>query len=1276
MRKLWAIAATLGLILTTSATSINTPAQAATPTPPTVAVRPVSGATFAVSGTLATRVSRPVELQQKVGSGWKRVALSRTTTKGAYSFKMSTPAALAQLRVVARTTTIKKRTYPLLVSHTSNVRTVSVSPAVPIKRERFVVTDSLHKAGVRRVVLQRKSGSRWVKVTSAKTDRGGRFTMASRVTRATTFRVVAPRAKINGKGRAAVQLKAFRISTATQRASMVQVSPAATGQALVFRARFSPARVGRAVALQKFVAPQWRTVATAVQSSTGTATLATTPDVVGRFSYRAIAVAARGAAAAASLPTTVTVVPGTKALSIEGDTSASAAVDDDFYAALIVAGGRAPYAWEATELPDGIVLTADGKLVGRPTTEGIYRVHVKATDADNRTAEADITITVAPALAISEASLPRAVSGTDYLTSLTATGGTGPYTWSATGLPEGITLDPDGTLSGTTTALGNHHVSLRVTDSESRSVSKTLIFAVVDPLVITPPSLSGARTGAAFSAIFTATGGTAPYTWRVDEAPPGLTMSEAGVLSGTPSDVGTFDKMVVTVTDHSGATTSKTVAMEVSSVTIDSLASGDASTCAVDSTGTVKCWGSNKEGQLGTGDRVTRLTPTAVTGLSSDMKAVGNGVNFGCALSNAGAVSCWGYNVQGQLGNGVNYSSYTPVGVNGLSSGVTSIAVGGSHVCALTSEGAVKCWGDGQRGQLGNGTSNNALAPVGVTGLDSGVVAIAAGKTHSCAVTSTGEVQCWGDNQTLQLGRDAGTFARTPGTATGLPSDIVSIAAGAGHSCALTSTGAAWCWGGNASGQLGNGKTTNSVSAVPVTGLGSAVSAISLGANHSCAVLAQGQTQCWGANAIGQLGDGTTTNRTTPVQVSGLDSGITLISAGKDHTCAVVNSHALTCWGQDSGAQLGDRGGYLQPIAYPVAGLSQASVLVSQYYGACALTSAGGVACWGKNDAGQLGDGTTTDGYGAVSVSGLSSGVTQIAAGDGHACALTSTGAVLCWGQNNRGQIGDGSTTNRLTPVQVSGLTSGVKAISARGQSSCALLDTGELKCWGYNSKGQLGDNTTTNRSTPVTATVVDTDIAEVSAGWDHVCVLNSAGGVRCWGSNNAGQLGDGTTTDSRTPRQVTGLTSDVKSISGGLARTCALTTAGNALCWGSNSNGRLGDGTQTNATTPVSVLSFDRNVASVTPGGAATCATTTAGAAYCWGYNADGELGDGTFTSRDTPGLVTGLDSGIVATAGGNNLSCALHSNGSVSCWGYNDHGQVGRVTNYSLTPVAAIWP
>ena len=342
----------------------------------------------------------------------------------------------------------------------------------------------------------------------------------------------------------------------------------------------------------------------------------------------------------------------------------------------------------------------------------------------------------------------------------------------------------------------------------------------------------------------------------------------------------------------------------------------------------------------------------------------------------------------------------------------------------------------------------------------------------------------------------------------------------------------------------------------------------------------------------------------------------------------------------------------------------------------CALTASGGVRCWGYNLFNQLGDGTGTDRPTPVNVVGLSSGGVAVAAGAGHTCALTSAGGVKCWGGNLNGQLGDGTTTVRPTPVDVVGLSSGVVAVVAGMGHTCALTSAGGVKCWGSDGVIQFGDGMTfAQRTTPVDMVGLSSGVVAVAAGWSHTCALTIAGGVKCWGDNLVGQLGDGTRTARPTPVDVVGLSSGVVAIAGGRHHTCALTSAGGVKCWGWNGSGQLGDGTTTARPTPTDVVGLSSGVVAVAAGEGHTCALTTAGGVKCWGGNGNGQLGDGTRTARPTPTDVVGLSSGVVAVAAGMGHTCALTSAIGVKCWGWNGSGQLGDGTwSQRLTPVDVV--
>jgi len=363
----------------------------------------------------------------------------------------------------------------------------------------------------------------------------------------------------------------------------------------------------------------------------------------------------------------------------------------------------------------------------------------------------------------------------------------------------------------------------------------------------------------------------------------------------------------------------------------------------------------------------------------------------------------------------------------------------------------------------------NETAPTNPNAAMSGLLTV--GDLNACYVLSTTNVKCWGYNDKGVVGDGTFDNATTPKDVVGL-TGVASLSAGQGI-CAVTTTGGLKCWG--VAGV--NGTMNDSSTATDFPGLSSGVASVSVGGTTACAVLTSGALNCWGSNFHGQLGNGTTTDSMTPVQVSGLTSGIASVSIGEFHTCA--------------------------------------------------LTTSGGVQCWGKNASGQMGNGQydqATIYQVPTQVTGLTSGVVAITAGMEFNCALLATGAVQCWGRGDNGQLGNGTTTSSNVPVQVTGLTSGVVAISAGDSYVCALMDSGALKCWGRNLSGQLGDGTTTDSSIPVDVIGLDAPAKAVAAGGGQTCVLIEVNDVRCVGANYYGGLGNGTEDNSSTYGKVIGL--------------------------------------------------------------------------------------------------------------------------------------------------------
>jgi alpha-tubulin suppressor-like RCC1 family protein len=332
---------------------------------------------------------------------------------------------------------------------------------------------------------------------------------------------------------------------------------------------------------------------------------------------------------------------------------------------------------------------------------------------------------------------------------------------------------------------------------------------------------------------------------------------------------------------------------------------GDSFCCAIRCEADVWCWGRNDYGQLGVGDRAARHTPTRVIGLPRGARELATGYNQTCTLLDDGAVWCWGLNSEGILGAPTTALSMTPVRIEGTSEVVTAVASGGDHACVLSEGGGLACWGGNSRGQLGNGLNRPRLTPQ-VVKLDGAPVAeVVCGQYHTCARRSDGTLACWGQNTygTLANGRFLNSSRPVEVT---LPAGVRSVDTSANHVYAALDDGSVWSWGYNEDGQLGNGSRTVAAVPVQIMPTPAEVVAVVAGHHHGCALSMNGSVRCWGRNAAGQLGDGTTTRRLRPGPTVELDEPATTVAIGQDATCVILRGGSMRCWGNNREGQLGD----------------------------------------------------------------------------------------------------------------------------------------------------------------------------------------------------------------------------------------------------------------------------------------------------------------------------------------------------------------------------------
>lgn len=638
------------------------------------------------------------------------------------------------------------------------------------------------------------------------------------------------------------------------------------------------------------------------------------------------------------------------------------------------------------------------------------------------------------------------------------------------------------------------------------------------------------------------------------------------------------------------------------------IASGHDFNCGLTAAGDAQCWGDNSSGQLGDGSSgTTRPEPVRVSGTGADplsFIAIAAGYNHACGLNVTGDAYCWGDDSYGQLGDGAAGSiSTTPVKVGG-GLAFTRIAAGNARSCAITATNALYCWGANAGGGLGTAIGT-ITTPTLVSSGPFLSVSMHPDSGTQCAISSAGAAYCWGIGAHGELGNGSTTANSNAIVLVSGGLNFRTLAVGGTHVCGLTSAGAAYCWGSGTNGIVGN-PAAAAAQTTPLAVVGGHVfSDLVAGTDHSCAH-ETGSLYCWGVNSDGNLGDGTTTNSSTPVKVSNTGTGSYVMggmAAGNCHSCALAPIDRTYCWDANGSGQVGDGTTTARTTPTLVSGGAIFTSVIRTGNFSCGLTPASAAYCWGNNSNGTLGIGNTTASSTPVAVNGGYS-FSKLSSGDALTCGLTTAGIGYCWGWNAYGQLGNGTTSTTNAPAgRVNSYL--FRDLAAGWDHSCGIRDNGTAYCWGWNIIKQLAIlslNAYESSPQPILGGYLYT---AMTAGASFTCGLRDNGSVYCWGTNLYGAMGNGLPgIDNILPLPVIGGLK-FRQISAGTNHMCGLNQTGYPYCWGDNSSGQLGIGAgYLLSFAPVAVLvgGVATPFARIQSGSDQTCATTANGQAYCWG--------------------------------------------------------------------------
>ncbi|MDR1775567.1 MAG: Ig-like domain-containing protein [Actinomycetes bacterium] len=677
----------------------------------------------------------------------------------------------------------------------------------------------------------------------------------------------------------------------------------------------------------------------------------------------------------------------------------------------------------------------------------------------------------------------------------------------------------------------------------------------------------------------------------------------------------------------------------------------------IDGEGALWSWGGNEGGQLGDGTK-TDSDRLIHIGSDTDWVSVAGGDDHSLALKSDGSLWSWGLNNQGQLGQGDTTARLTPTRV-GTDTDWVAIDASGNHSTALKSDGSA--WGAGanQYSAIGNNTtSTNCTTFTRANGTGDYTV-LSAGGYHTVAVKRDGTLWAWGQNMTGQYGNGSTDATKAPqqvGTAT----DWADAQAGFDHSLYLKTDGTVWIAGGNGWGQQGTGESESMTVAYPDLKQmlpGQRALRIATGEYTSAVITDQGELWTWGYNNNGQAGQDSYRSAVTPARV-GTDDDWVSVRIGTQHMIAEKADGSLWTWGTNENGQLGRAMGFAQPDITAIdLGTATVATVQAGYLSSAILTTDGRLFTCGYDSMGTVANGLTNLGTGTPYQVGGNDWA-QVSAGQYHMLALKKDGTLWAWGGNTAGQLGDSAAPYYCShPYQV-GTDTDWKQVSASGTQSLAIKTDGTLWAWGANSYGQSGNGGTPSQINAPTQVGTDTDWAFVTGGTNYNIAIKTNGQLYAAGYNSKGQLGDNSTTTRKNWTQI-GTDSDWKTASCGDAQTLAIKTDGTLWAWGNNADGALGIGSSPTSEKVPTQVGTNSDWAQVATGYYHTLLLNTAGRLYTMGYNNRGQLGDGNTAALSVPTAVAG-DKTWTAVAGGGAHTLGV-SAGTAYGWGYRKCGQLG---------------